>query len=167
MSKQRKSIFDLNGVNPTAEVSKHLSKKGHLKGSKKEIKNLRSICTHHVINRRGKTKPRIEGNGHGKDCRCKVCRREFPTKFYTQQEYDKAYDGYRRIISQGQFVAVAVGANMDVQRQIASTALYIDKYGKLHRNLQNVASKQAKGKNKKEKRYQRDGERIGRWNLED
>ena len=39
MSK-RKSIFDLNGVNPTAEVSKHLSKKGHLKGSKKVVKNI-------------------------------------------------------------------------------------------------------------------------------
>ena len=150
MAKQR-NIFDLSGVDPVREVSKHLNKKGKLKGSKKEVKNLRSICMHHAINRKGKIKPRITSDegGHGKNCRCTICQDRFRTGFYNDQEVNERYRNFKQVASQLKFMLVAEGANKEAVREAAELNLHVDRLPKIYRNARTIADKQGKKRKKK------------------
>lgn len=159
---KNKSIYDLSGVDPTAEVTKHLTKKGKLAGSKKEKKALRSICTHHAINRKGKIKAKIHDEGN-KNCQCDICKERFRSGFYTDQEFDSAYRGFKPIASQAKLLSVATGASKSTVQEVAELNLRIDRFGKTYRNLRNIAQKQDKVKNKKKK--QREVENIGGWRI--
>lgn len=154
--------FDLTGVDPTVEISKHLTKNGKLTGSKKEKKALRSICPHHSLNRKGKVKARIHDEGN-KNCQCPICKERFRSGFYSDQEFDAAYAKFKPIASQAKFIATATNAGKGTIEEISSLNLHIDTFGKTYRNLRSVAEKQDKVKNKKKK--QRERENIGGWRL--
>lgn len=162
MSKNNKNIYDLSGVDPVVEVSKHLSKKGKLSGNKKEKKALRSICTHHAINRKGKIKARIHDEGN-RNCQCDICKERFRSGFYTDQEFSSAYNKIKPIASQAKLLSIATGAGKGTVQEIASLNLHIDRFGKTYRNLRSVAEKQDKVKNKKKKNKER--ENLGGWRL--
>lgn len=162
MSKKNRNIFDLTGVDPVVEVSKHLSKKGKLEGNKKEKRALRSICTHHAINRKGKVKAKIHDEGN-KNCQCDICKERFRSGFYTDQEFDAAYSKIKPIASQAKLLSIATGAGQSTVQEIASLNLHIDRFGKTYRGLRQVAEKQDKVKQKKNKK--RDREQIGGWRI--
>ena len=161
MSKKEKNIFSLveHDIDPVLEVTKHLNKKGNLKGSKKEVKTLRSICCHHVMNKKGKVKPKI--HEENRNCKCPICKDKFRPDFYSDQEYDKAYNGYKPIVSQAKFLAVATGASKTSVQRVAGFSLDLDRFGKTYKNLRSVAQKQDKVKNKKKRR--KETEDLGSW----
>lgn len=162
MSKNNKNIYDLSGVDPVVEVSKHLTKKGKLSGSKKEKKALKSICPHHALNRKGKIKVRIHDEGN-KNCQCDICKERFRSGFYSDQEFDAAYSKLKPIASQAKLLSIATGAGKGTVQEIASLNLQIDRFGKTYRNLRSIAEKQDKVKNKKKKNRER--ENLGGWRL--
>lgn len=162
MSKNNKNIFDLSGVDPVVEVSKHLSKKGKLEGNKKEKKALRSICTHHAINRKGKVKAKIHDVGN-KNCQCDICKERFRSGFYSDQEFDAAYSKIKPIASQAKLLSIATGAGKGTIQEIASLNLHIDRFKKTYNGLRSVAEKQDKVKNKKKQKRER--ENLGGWKL--
>ena len=162
MSKNNKNVYDLSGVDPIVEVSKHLTKKGKLTGSKKEKKALRSICTHHALNRKGKIKARIHDEGN-KNCQCDICKERFRSGFYTDQEFDAAYNKIKPIASQAKLLSIATGAGKGTVQEIASLNLHIDRFKKTYTNLRSVAEKQDKVKNKKKKHQE--SENLGGWRL--
>ena len=160
---KNKTIFDLGGVDPVVEVSKHLSKKGKLQGNKKEKKALRSICPHHTINKKGRIKPRVHPEG-GKMCTCEICRDRFKAGFYDDQEFDQAYRKFKPIASQGKLLAQAVGAGHDTVKEVSTLNLYIDRYEKTYKNLRNIAQKQDKAK-KKKKNKKNKNTNLGSWKV--
>lgn len=162
MSKNNKNIFDLSGVDPVVEVSKHLSKKGKLEGNKKEKKALRSICTHHAINRKGKVKAKIHDEGN-KNCQCDICKERFRSGFYNDQEFDAAYAKFKPIASQAKLLSIATGAGKGTVQEIASLNLHIDRFKKTYNGLRSVAEKQDNVKNKKKQKRER--ENLGGWKL--
>ena len=147
-----KSMFDLTGVDPVQEVSRHLNKKGKLKaGDKKKEKALKSICPHHAINRKGKLKARVHNDGNGQ-YQCDICRDRFKSNFYSDAEYDKAYDAYKPQISQAKMIAVAVGADKETIKEVCELNLHVDQSRQLMRRLRKVGQKQSTKPKKKKKK---------------
>ena len=147
-----KSMFDLTGVDPVQEVSRHVNKKGKLKaGDKKKEKALKSICPHHAINRKGKLKARVHDDGNGQ-CQCDICRDRFKSNFYSDAEYDKAYDAYKPQISQAKMIAVAVGADKETIKEVCELNLHVDQSRQLMRRLRKVGQKQSTKPKKKKKK---------------
>ena len=165
MAKNHSTVFSLAGVDPTVEITKHTNKKGKLIASnKKEKKALRSICEHQIINHKGKTKVRIEdaGSKNGQDyLRCPICGDYYKAGFYTDEEYDKAYRGFKPILAQAKMLAPALGADKRTRQQIGETNLYVDNFGKVYKNMRKVAEKKDKVKNKKKKK--RNTSSLGGW----
>lgn len=148
MGKKRNGIYDLSNVDPIKAVSSKVTKNGKLTGDKKEKQALRSICEHHVITKKGK-KMKARLNIHGKMCECQICKEKFPTQFYSDQDYDKAYAAFKPVLSQGKLMAAATNADMETQREICELNLRADRYGKIYRNLRKVTEKKDKIEKKK------------------
>lgn len=162
MAAKEKSLYDLSGVNVTRVVSNALNKKGHLKGEKKEVKRLRSVCTHHVINKRGKIKPRFHENGKNV-CQCNICRETWKADYYSTEEVDSAIGGIKPIASQAKFIAQAINADQKTIQTEAAFNLYLDNFGKDYKNLVKVAVKKDKNKNNKKKKGKKSS--IGGWDI--
>lgn len=158
-----KSIYDLSGVDPMQEVSKHLNKKGQLKGGdKKKTKALRSICVHHAINKKGKQKARIHDAGNG-NCQCAICRDKFKADFYTDKEYADGYASFKPQISQAKMMAISVGADKETVRRLCELNLYVDRSQGIMKSLRKVAQKQDAKKNKKKKKTRKNN--LGAWKV--
>lgn len=151
MSKNKnnnRNALNLSGVNPVQTITEHTNKKGKLTGSKKEVKALRSICTHHVMTKKGKLKPQLHDEGN-KYCQCPICRERIRTAFYSDQEYDAARNPFKEIASQEKFLAQATGAGKQTMEEILTLNVAIDRNKKLYQNLRAVAEKKDKIKKKK------------------
>lgn len=161
MSKQ-KDVFDLTGVSPTQMVTRRLTKKGKIKGNKKEVRSLRSICEHHTIKKNGRLKPWVEKIDNGL-FRCRICGDVFRMDFYGDQEITKAYKGIKPIASQAKFLTVAVGADKKSRKNVAEFNLRLDNFGKTYKNLRAVADKKAK--KDKRKKNKKQSSSWGGWEL--
>lgn len=159
---KKNSIFDLTDVDPVKTVSDHMNKKGRLRGNKKEIRALRSICPHHAINRKGKVKVRVHKEGD-KNCQCDICKDRFQLGFYTDQQYDKAYDTFKPVASQAKLIAVAVGAGKETVQEVTTLNVLLDRSRKTMKNLRNVAQKQQSKKKKKKNKGQ--SRQLGGWSM--
>lgn len=155
-----KNIYDLSGVDTVTEVSKHLNKHGKLTGDKKSRKALRSICPHHALNRKGRVKPRIHIEGN-KMCQCEICKERFKAGFYDDQEYAKAYNQMKPILSQAKLLTIATGADKRTVQDVAALNLRMDRFGKTYSSLRKISEKQDKVKNKKKKNYNNSD--LGGW----
>lgn len=168
MSRNNQSIFNLAGVNPTAEISKHLNKKGKItNASKKERKALKSICPHQCINRKGKVKPRVEKaenrGGKGQWLKCQICGEYYKGGFYSDMEYDEAYNKFKPICSQAKMLGAALDVNKQTMQQICETNLYVDNFKGVYTKMRKVGQKQQEvERKKKNKRKER---QMGSWNI--
>lgn len=152
MGKKGRNIYDLSGVDPIKTLSQHVTKNGKIVGSKKEKQAMRSICEHHVISKKGK-KVKAKLNIHGKQCECEICKDRFPTTFYSDQDYDKAYQPYKAVLSQGKFMAASTNADMKTQQEICELNYRADRFKKVYQNLRKVAEKKDRiDKKKNEKK---------------
>lgn len=162
-----KSMFDtytMADKNPLKVVTNHVNKKGRLTGSKKEKAVLRSICPHHVLDKKGRIKKaKLDSVDHGKKCQCRICQDKFKSGYYTDQEYEKGYSSFKEIISQAKMVAVAVGADQKSIQGIATLNLQVDRFGKVYRNLRKLGQKQDKVKGKKKRK--RESGSMGEWRV--
>lgn len=149
-NKNQGTAFSMAGVDPVKVVSEHLTKKGKIKGSKKEVKNIKSICPHHALNRKGKKKAKVQPL-KGKMCQCKICQEKYKQDFYTDQELDKAYNEIKPQMSQAKLLVQATNADKYSVQYISEANIYIDRFGKFYRNLRSVGQKQDKTKKKKKK----------------
>lgn len=161
MAKKTSSIYDLSGVDPVQEISRHLNKHGKLTGEKKEKKALRSICPHHALNRKGRVKPRIHKEGD-KNCQCDICKDRFKAGFYDDMEYSRAYNGMKPIASQAKLLTIATGSDKRTVREVAEFNLRLDRFEKTYKGLRKISQKQDKIKNKKKNKNRNTGD-YGGW----
>ena len=160
---KKQNVYNMSNVDPIRAVSKHVTKNGKLTGDKKEKQVLRSICEHHVISKKGK-KMKAQLNIHGKTCECQICKERFPTKFYSDQEYDKAYGAFKPVLSQSKLMAAATNADLATQQEICELNLRADKFKKVYTNLRKVTEKKDKIEKKKKEKGKKQSS-YGAWQV--
>lgn len=145
---KKRDMFDLTGVDPIRVVSEHVNKSGKLKGNKKEVKAFRSICEHHLINKKGK-KVKAKLEVHGKNCTCKICRETMPMEFYDDQAVERAIKPAKQLMSQAKLIAGATNADLKTQQRVCEANLHLDAFPGLYKSLRKVAEKREKVKKQK------------------
>ena len=133
MARKSKSII---------QVTKHLNKKGRLKGkNKKETKALKGMCPHHKITKRGKVKPTIF-NQDGKYCICYMCGQEFPMNFYKNEELDEIIGNMKELNNHNKYTSVATNSGDGMVDFFANVGVALEQYKKNAKRVRNVASKE-------------------------
>ncbi len=153
MSKKQNNtnIFDVGNADPVKIISEHISKKGKLKGSKKEIKSLKAICPHHRYTKKGKKRFTVTRAG-GNTMRCTLCGKTWKADFYKPENLNKRVDECAEVVDQMKFMAQAIGAGKESVREVTNISIHLGRIKKMYKKLQNVAAKRDKIKNKKNKK---------------
>lgn len=163
MGKNR-NIFDMSKVDPIRAVSRNVGKHGKLQGNKQEKSALRSICEHHIISKKGK-KVKAKLEIHGKNCTCSICKETFPTRFYTDQDYDAAYAPFKAVLSQSKLMAASTNADLKTQQEICELNLRADRHRKIYRNLRKVAQKKDKIEKRQKDKKREKKSSFGAWQV--
>ena len=75
--------------NIVATITANLNKHGEIKGSnKKETKNLKAMCPHHKLTKKGKNKAMVWNNGDG-SLKCTMCDNRVPTDLKSKEDVKK------------------------------------------------------------------------------
>lgn len=144
------------------QVTKHLTKKGRLKGkNKKETKALKGLCPHHKFTKRGKIKPTIF-NADGHYCTCYMCGQEFRAGFYDDDEIKELVDGMKELNNQNKFTSVATNSGESMIDYFAQVGVALEQYVKNAKRVRNVASSASKAKRKK-RRTRSGSSQYGSW----
>ena len=165
MSKKNKfatTYAGLGDADPLRLVTNHVSKKGKIRGNKKEKRAMKNICQHHIITKKGKVKATIEQDGKG-NCRCYLCGDIIPMKFANDSEIIKTTNNLYKYVSQAKLMAQSIGAGKKAIHQVTDTATLVRMFPKLYINLRNVTEKQDKAKKQKKKKYNNSSNNYGGW----
>ena len=143
-------------------TNKALTKKGKLKGrNKKETKELKNMCVHHRITKRGKLKPAyFIDNG---ECVCKMCQHRFPAKFFNSDEVDERFEDMTELVDQYKYLAVAVNAGNSACDYAAKFAVELPKIKKSYKKVVKIAKKQSNISKKKHKKKYSGSSQYGSW----
>ena len=156
-----KDVFDLKGVDVIELLQNNVNKKGKIVGSKKQVKALKNCCVHHLRGRKGKLKPRTELLD-GKLV-CRTCKARIKAAYYSDNEVDKRADGFKEVISQGQLIAVSIGAGNRVLQNFGETKMHIDKATSDYKKVRNIAQKSEKAKKGKKKNGRNKSNSFSGW----
>lgn len=152
-NKKQKAELRVDGKSTVQAVTNSLNKHGEIRGdSKKETKNLKAMCPHHKVTKKGKIKPTVINDGRG-TCICEMCGHRFPTKLYSSEDTHAAVDAVTTILDQARFMAEAADLGKDTKMYLARTSVDIahlpKTYGKIrHVTEKNDAIKKHKKKNR-------------------
>lgn len=157
---KEKSVYDMTGVDPVRMVTKHLTKKGKLTGSKKEKKIIREMCPHHTYTRKGKLRPWMDPDGK-KQLRCPICGEKFKAGYYEEHEVRSRANGLKEVASQAKMLSVATGADKKTVQTVAEFNVRLGAFPKIYNNLVSISKKKDKQKRrKKDRKRNRD---LGTW----
>lgn len=149
-------------------IAKNVTKKGKIKGSnKKETKQLKLMCPHHRITKKGAVKstlvPGKDENGNSVLV-CDLCKTIVNPHFYTDEEVDKIVDDMADLLQQLKFMGTAVGANKTTD--FAAQACVMNKHvKKSYVRTRNVAKKNGNLKKKKKNNNANGSNVYGSWSL--
>lgn len=149
---KNRGFIDLSNVNPLELTTKHVNKKGEIKGKdKKETNLLKGACLHHTISKSGKKiKARLDVDGEY--CTCRMCKEKMRKSFYTDNEINEVMVPAKQFVSQLKMMTAAIGADLPTQRRVVSIALGLNEAPKIYKKEREIAEKQEKkGKKKKNK----------------
>lgn len=134
--------------NLVAMLTEKCNKKGELRGNnKKDTKNLKEMCVHHRLNKKGKVKPQITSEG-GR-CHCKMCSSKFPTLILKQDKLVAIQKPYKEYINQAKFMATAADLGDDAIQFLAKYSVDSAKFIKLYGKIANAVEKHDSVKKKK------------------
>ena len=100
---QKDLARSLGNKTPVQVVTSMLTKKHgkyRLNGSKAEKKIARSACQHHIVDKQGNIKPRVEYSSDNKTVRCQICGAIIPTAFFEDATVEKRTDQAQQVISE-------------------------------------------------------------------
>lgn len=153
------------GKSTVQAVTNSLNKHGEIKGKdKKETKNLRAMCPHHKITKKGKIKPTIYNDGNG-TCICEMCGHRFPTHLYTNDETKKVVGEMTQILDQSRYLAEAADLGKDTKAYLAQTSVSVAHFPKTYKKIRKVVEKSESTKRRKNKGHNQKGgsESYGGW----
>ena len=144
------------------EVSKHITKKGRIKGkNKKETKMLKGRCTHHKINRKGSVKPMITCDSEY--CYCELCDAKFPTRLFKDDEIKDLVNDFNEFNNQNKYMSVATGVGENMTEYFAQLGVMLSMYKKYAKRVRNIADKTGNHKKHKKKQKSSGSSQFGSW----
>lgn len=134
-------------------IAKNITKKGKIKGSnKKETKQLKLMCPHHRITKKGAVKSTLIPGGvneEGKQvCVCELCKKEVATKFFTDEQVNEIIGNMDALLQQEKYIGTAIGANK-VTDFAAQACVMVNHAKKSYIRSRNIAKKSGNIKKKK------------------
>jgi hypothetical protein len=166
---KNKKAFTFNGKNfdTIVMVTNSLNKHGEIRGaSKKETKNLRALCPHHKLNKKGKKKPTVSNNGNGL-CTCEMCGSSFTTHLYNKDELDKIVGKINNVLSQARYIVASADLGKEAEQFFARTSVEMAQLPKAYSKIKNAVERSENLKKKKkgkDKNYSGSGsENYGGW----
>lgn len=134
-----------------ATITNNLNKRGEIKGNtKKETKNLKAMCTHHKINKKGKIKPAIYNDGNGV-CVCELCGHKFDAHIYDKGELNKIVNKFTNVLDQSKYMAQASDLGKDTIEYLGELSVGVSHFSKTYNKISNVVRRADNIKNKKKK----------------
>lgn len=151
MAKKNKQDKDRTGVDLVRMLTERTSKKGKIRGSKKEKRMTKLSCPHHRYKgNKGKKVATIVNDGKGQ-CRCTVCGAVFPADFVSKKEVQKRIHQVTTLAEQTAFVNQVVGGGKKTAARIAKFNIDAHDFVHLYENEKKVAQKQENMHKKKKK----------------
>ena len=152
MSKQGKNnnndVFK-NGKSIVARVTDNLNKHGEIRGSsKKETKNLKAMCPHHKITKKGKVKPTVQNDGQG-TCTCEMCNSKFTTHLANKDEINKIVRKTAEMLSQARFMAESADLGNETKAYLANVSVLLRQFPGVYNDITKVVKKSNDVKKKK------------------
>lgn len=153
------------GKSSVQVVTNSLNKHGEIKGrDKKETRNLRAMCPHHKITRKGKIKPAVYNDGNG-TCTCEMCGHKFPTHLFDKDETSKIVGKVTQLLDQSRYMAEAANLGKETKRYLAETSVSVSHLPKTYGKIKRVVEKSENTKKRKNKNNRGRGgsETYGGW----
>ena len=148
MGKNKINTMNVKG-STVAEVTNNLNKHGEIRGkSKNETKNLRALCPHHKINKKGKVKMTIVNDGNG-TCTCLMCGRKFRTALYDKDEVKGHVEDVREVLDQARFMNVAADLGKETELYLAKLSVDVSHLPKTYKRIRKATERSDAIKNKK------------------
>ena len=166
MGKNKKNKFDVENIKGSivGAVTNSLNKHGEIRGeTKKETKNLKAMCPHHKITKKGKIKPTIFNDGQG-TCTCEMCGAKFTTHLYNKEESDKIIGKMKGMLDQARFMNQAADTGKETQIYLAKLSVDVSHFGKTYGRIKKAVERTdsiKKKKNKSNNHY--NGSSYGSW----
>lgn len=151
-------------TNIVAAVTESLNKHGEIKAkNKKETKNLKAMCPHHKINKKGKIKPTVCNDGNGV-CYCTMCGHKFSTHLYTNDESKKIIDKFTGMLDQARFMNEAADLGKETGNYLGRLSVDTSHFGKTYKKIKKAVERTEHVKKKKrDRRNNNGGNSYGGW----
>lgn len=165
MANKRTELKVSPGKSTVQAVTNSLNKHGEIKGNnKKETRNLRALCPHHKITKKGKIKPTVYNDGNG-TCTCEMCGHKFPTHLFDKDETQKIIGRVTQLLDQGRYMCEAADLGKETKAYLATTSVQVSHLPKIYAKIKRVVEKSENTKRKKKgNRNSRGGsEAYGGW----
>jgi uncharacterized Zn finger protein (UPF0148 family) len=161
---KNKNINTMNIKGSTvSEVTNNLNKHGEIRGNNKnQTKNLRALCPHHKINKKGKLKMTIVNNGNG-ECTCLMCGRKFRTQLFDKKEVKDSVEDVREILDQARFMNIAADLGKETELYLAKVSVDISHLPKTYKRIRKATERTDSLKNKKKKSKKNYTPSYGGW----
>lgn len=145
-------------------VTQKRNKHGELKGAnKKETKNLRAACPHHIITKKGKIRPQIRNNGNG-TVTCTMCDHTFPTTLPQKNEVRDKIKGVTELLDQARYIGIAADLGKDTISYLTEVSVELSHLGKTITKAAHVVERREQvGKKKKNKGDNSGSSSFGKW----
>lgn len=148
-----------SGKSTVQIVTNSLNKHGEIRGdNKKETKNLKAMCPHHKITKKGKIKPTVYNDGNG-TCTCEMCGHKFPTHLFDKDEIGKIVGKMTQTLDQARYMAEAADLGKETKAYLAQTSVSVSHFPKTYGKIKHVVEKSENTKKKKNRN--RNGGRGG------
>lgn len=144
MGKKKDKMFKKGNIKRSESlklISSKINKKGKLKGSnKKETKNIRAACAHHIITKKGKIKNKLV-TYNKTSAICKLCNAIVPVTLISPEEAEKAWETGRIMYDQSKYVAVKMGIKPETIDIICNGSVYWAKMKKIYSRISRIVNK--------------------------
>lgn len=163
MGKNKNNEVNIKG-SIVATVTDSLNKHGEIRGSsKKETKNLKAMCPHHKITKKGKIKPTIYNDGQG-TCTCEMCGAKFTTHLYSKEESNKVIGKMKMMLDQARFMNQAADTGKETGLYLAKLSVDLSHFGKTYGRMKKAVERTEDMKKRKNKsRNNAGGSNYGSW----
>lgn len=147
-------------------ISNKINKKGKIKGKdKKETKQFRALCAHHVITKKGKIKNKLV-TYNKTNAICKLCNAIVPVTLMSPEEVEKTLETGRIMYDQSKYVAVKMGMRPETVDIICNGAVYWYKMKKIFPRICEIVNKTNALNHHKNKPNDNNRDKVfGQWRI--
>ena len=157
--------IDASNKGAAAIVTANRNKRGEIRGkTRKETKNIKAMCTHHVYGKKGKKHMTLISEQNGmKTCTC--CGESFPSRLLKKEELKKIVGDMKMAVNQTKFFVEAADLGKDTEKYLGRMSIDLAHFKKTYKRVGKslLRSEHIKNKKKKNKRNNVSSNQYGSW----